>query len=210
MKKNYLLILILTLLFCWYGTNNALAATGISDAEQLILDKMRAGAKINGEMKYIPIAYVNQTENEFMSNNEDLTEEQAALVIAKIEEAVKLISQMGTVDIMNIQNSEVALELLTIVGEVANEVNYEVSFDIANRSVNVKNPDGGTVFLAKNIVNQTGFNIPSIVLVSGLILSIVMVSIVSSVILIITGRRDQRLQQRIYHGRSAIGTYYEE
>jgi hypothetical protein len=183
MKKNYLLILIVTLLLPLIGSNNAMAATGVSDAEQLILDKMRAGAEMNGEIKYLPVAYLNQAENEFISNKVDLTVEQAELIISKIDDAVDIISELDTVDMVNIQNSEVALQLLTLVSEVATEVDYEVSVDIANRSINVRNPEGNTVFIAKNGINQTGKSVsPAMWVVSGLVIAVLVLCVRSKTI----------------------------
>jgi hypothetical protein len=67
-----------------------------------------------------------------------------------------MISETGAIDMSNLQNSEVVIRLLTLVSEVANVVDYEVSVDISNQSFSVNNPDGDTVFIAKNSVNQTG------------------------------------------------------
>lgn len=182
MKKNYLLIGILSLLFTMISPNNALAATGISDAEQLILDKLKSGAEINGEMSYLPIAYLNQAENELISNEVDLTVEQADVIISKIDEAVELISAMGNVDMNSLPNSEAALKLLTVATEAANAIDYEVSLDIVNSSIDVRNSEGDTVFIAKNMVNQTGFYDPSWLMYTQLILTVITIGTIFIVI----------------------------
>ena len=158
MKKNYMLFAILTLLFIMISTNNAMAATGISEAEQKILDKLRSGAEINGEMSYLPTSYINQAENEMIGNDVDLTVEQADVVICKIDEAIEIMSVMGNVDMNSITNSEAALKLLTVATEAANAVDYEISVDIVNSSIDVRNSEGETVFVSKNMVNQTGYS----------------------------------------------------
>ncbi len=209
MKKKYLLIFILTLLLTLIGSSNAMAATGISAAEQLILDKMKAGADINGERKYLSTAYVNQAENEFIRNKVDLTKEQAEFINAKIDEAIAVISEVGVVDIANLQNSEVAFQLLSLVGEVANEVNYEVSVDIANRSINVKNPEGDTVFIAKNTVNETGNSNGDELWIAELILSILSICCLPLLLFVIIKRRNE---QRLRRNRASIvrsGSFYE-
>jgi hypothetical protein len=157
MKRNYLRIVILTLLFSWIGSGYAMAASGISEAEQSVLDKLRAGAVIDGVKQYLPAIYINQAENEFIGNEVDLTKEQAEAIITKIDEAIAIISDMDDVDMANVQNSEVALKLLTLVGEAAEVVDYKVSLDLSNKSIDIKNSDGDTVFIAKELVNQTGF-----------------------------------------------------
>jgi hypothetical protein len=153
-----MLIAILTLLLIMISPNNAMAATGISDAEQKILDKLRSGAEINGEMSYLPTAYINQAQNEMIGNDVDLTVEQADVVISKIDEAIDIMSVMGNVDMNSITNSEAALKLLTVATEAANAVDYEISVDIVNSSIDVRNSEGETVFVSKNMVNQTGYS----------------------------------------------------
>ncbi len=158
MKKYYVLIAILTLIFTLISPNYAMAATGISDAEQLILDKLKSGAEINGDMCYLPTAYINQAENELIGNEVDLTAEQVDVVVSKIDEAIEIMSVMGNVDINNIVHSEAALRLLTVATEAANAVDYEISVDIVNSSIDVRNSEGDTVFITKNMVNQTGYS----------------------------------------------------
>ncbi len=158
MKKYYMLIAILILLFAMSRPENAMAATGISDTEQLILDKLKSGAEINGVKSYLPNAYINQVENELIGNEVDLTVEQTDLVISKIDEAIEIMSVMGIVDMNNIANSEAAFKLLTVATEAAKALDYEVSVDIVNSSIDVRNSEGDTVFVTKNMVNQTGNN----------------------------------------------------
>lgn len=179
MKKNYFLITILTLLLTLIGPGKAMAATGISDAEQSIIDKLKSGAVIDGEMSYLPIAYVNQAENELISNEVDLTEEQADMIINKIDEAIEIMSVMGNVDSNNIPNSEAALRLLTVATEAANAMDYEVSVDIVNSSIEVKNSEGDTVFISKNIVNQTGYSDYSVFINIGLVFAALIIGIVT-------------------------------
>lgn len=209
MKRSYLIIFILILLFSWNDTNQVMAATGITKAEQLILDKMKAGVEFNEEMKYLPISYANQAENEFISNKVDITEEQAELIIQKMDEAIRIMNDSGMSDITNMQSSEVLFSLLTLVSEVADEVNYEVAIDIANRSVNIKNPEGDTVFIAKNTVNQTGYRVSSMSWLSG-ILSILLMSSISVVIILVTGRRDRCLLSNAIARTRAFGKKHEE
>ena len=164
-----------------------MAATGISDAEQLILDKLESGAEISGDMSYLPIAYVNQAENELIGNEVDLTAKQADMIISKIDEAIEIISEMGNVDMNSIPNSEAALRLLTVATEAASAVDYEVVVDIVNSSIDVRNSDGDTVFIAKNIVNQTGNNDYSLLMNTMLAITVL---IIGTVLLVIYKSKD--------------------
>ncbi len=156
MKKKYMMIVIFILLVTLINPGYAMAASGLSDAEQAILDKLRAGAVIDGEMSYLPIGYINQVENELLSNEVDLTKEQADMLVKKIDEAIEIMSTIGYVDSNTIPTSEAAFKLLTVATEAANVLDYEVSVDIVNSSIELKNSDGDTVFISKNMVNQTG------------------------------------------------------
>jgi hypothetical protein len=182
-----MLIAILALIFTLNSHGNAMAATGISDAEQLILDKLVAGAEMNGEMSYLPIEYVNQAENELIGNEVDLTAKQADMIISKIDEAIEIIAEMGNVDMNSIPNSEAALRLLTVATEAASAVDYELSVDIVNSSIDVRNSEGDTVFIAKNMVNQTGFNDYSWLMNIQLIL---MVTTICTILMVIYKSKD--------------------
>jgi hypothetical protein len=148
---------------------------------------LESGAEINGEMSYLPIAYVNQAENELIGNEVDLTAKQADMIISKIDEAIEIISEMGNVDMNSIPNSEAALRLLTVATEAANAVDYEVSVDIVNSSIDVRNSDGDTVFIAKDIVNQTGNNDYSLLMNTMLAITVL---IIGTVLLVINKSKD--------------------
>lgn len=178
MKKNYVIIALITLLLALISPGNAMAATGISEAEQSILDKLKSGAKIDGVMSYLPVAYVNQAENELMGNSVDLTKEQAEIVIRKIDEAIEIMSRMGTVDLEDLASSDSAFKLLTVATEAANAAGYEVSLDLVNSSIDVRNSEGGSIFLAKNIVNKTGYQDYSLVITFGISLAVIIIALV--------------------------------
>ncbi|MGF7142882.1 hypothetical protein HNQ56_001304 [Anaerotaenia torta] len=172
MKKYYLLILIVSAGLLISSPRQALAATGLSEAEEILLDKLGAGVEVDGETRYIPVAYLNQIENELIRNKTDLTMEQAEAVAEKWNEVSRLMEDMDIQDVMNVQSPETALKLLTLVSEAASEIGYSVTLDLSNGSVNITDPEGEEVYLAKNTIKQTGFEYQPVLIGGRVLLSV--------------------------------------
>ncbi|MDF2486113.1 MAG: hypothetical protein K0R46_2281 [Herbinix sp.] len=210
MKKNYLFVLILTTFWSLNSLDYAMAATGLSEAEQMILNKLEAGVEIDGEMSYLSVSYLNQAENELIKNEIDITVEQAGAIIKKIDEVLAVISGMSLVDITNLQGSEAAFQLLTLIDEAAKEIDYEVSIDISDRSVNIRNPEGDTVFVASNGINQTGaHSIPRLEMGLLFLWLLIICCAASVVVIMITGKEKQELQ-RWQMNNKGIGMNHEK
>ncbi len=181
MKKSYLLMLIVIAGIWVSGSRQALAATGLSEAEELILDKLRAGIEIDGELRYIPASYLNQIENELIRNKTDLTTEQAGIAWDKLTKVLQYMEDMNIRDITNIESSETAFKLLSLISEAASEIGYSVSIDLTDRTVNVENPEGEAVLIAKNTINQTGFDLRPVLMVGAMLLSVFLVCLLAYV-----------------------------
>ena len=169
MKKKCILILVLTIGMFLFSSENAMAATGISDAEESILERLSEGIEMNGVIVNMPVSYLNQVENELMKNEVDITEEQAVIIRSKMDEAAEIVETMNISELMNFNNSNSVKQLIKLVEETASIANYTVSFDFANASANIVDSDGNYVFVAKNTINQTGYDITETIIVGSVL-----------------------------------------
>jgi hypothetical protein len=170
-RKYHFLTLVLTIGMFFMNSEYAMAATGLSEAEETILERLTEGVEMNGIIVRPPVSYLNQIENELVKNEVDITEEQAALINLKIEEAAELVKTVSMEDIVHFKNSDTAKRLIVLVEEVAEVANYTVLIDIENESFNVLNSNGNYVFMAKNVINQTGFDITPTIIVGCVLIS---------------------------------------
>jgi hypothetical protein len=170
-RKYHFLTLVLTIGMFFINSEYAMAATGLSEAEETILERLTEGVEMNGIIVRPPVSYLNQIENELVKNEVDITEEQAALINLKIEEAAELVKTVSMEDIVHFKNSDTAKRLIVLVEEVAEVANYTVLIDIENESFNVLNSNGNYVFMAKNVINQTGFDITPTIIVGCVLIS---------------------------------------
>lgn len=184
MKRKCSLIVVLTLLMCIADLEYALAATGLSKAEESILEELKTEIEIDGNPVKLPVAYLNQVENEFIKNKSDLTEEQAEIINSKIEEALGIVKTLDFKEQENALNYKSVLKLLQLVNEAAAVADYKVTFDIANYSVNITDPEGNIVYVAKNQINQTGSSVASPVMGSSVVIPpVIIISIMAGVML---------------------------
>ncbi len=171
MKRFWLILIVIAgiQIFC---SQPVLAATGLSEAEELILDKLREGTVVDGELRYIPVSYLNQIENEMIRNKTDLNMEQADVVLDRMDKILQFMEEMHIQDVMNIENSETAFKFLTMVSEAASEIGYSVSVDLVDRTINIENPEGEAVLIANNTINQTGFTYQPLLTAGAMLLSV--------------------------------------
>lgn len=179
MKRVKFLICTVLCIICFAHTQTATAATGLSEAEEVILDKLEAGFEYNGIIIKIPVAYLNQVEVELMKNEKDIAEEQAEIINRKIDEAIMIVQSMKLSDFENIESSEVLKKLIKLVYEAAEVVDYTVSIDIADRTIEVINAEGKTAFIPKRVINQTGNDL----MATAMIGSILMVLLITCVVI---------------------------
>ena len=178
MKKKCILILVLTIGMFLFSSENAMAATGISDAEESILERLSEGIEMNGVIVKMPVSYLNQVENELMKNEVDITAEQAAIIRSKMEEAAEIVATMNMSELMDFNNSDSVKQLIRLVEETASIANYTVSFDFANASANIVDSDGNYVFVAKNTINQTGYDITETIIVGSVLVALLAACII--------------------------------
>lgn len=178
MKKKCILILVLTMGMFLLSSENAMAATGISDAEESILERLSEGIEMNGVIVKMPVSYLNQVENELMKNEVDITAEQAAIIRSKMDEAAEIVETMNMSELMDFNNSDSVKQLIRLVEETASIANYTVSFDFANASANIVDSDGNYVFVAKNTINQTGYDITETIIVGSVLVALLAACII--------------------------------
>ena len=178
MKKKSILVFVLTIGMFLINSEYAMAATGISDVEELVLDRLREGIEMNGIVVQIPVSYLNQVENELMKNDIDITAEQAVIVNSKIDEATEMVKTMSMADIVNLKNSDTSKQLIGLVEETAAVLDYSVSINMTDGSVNIINSDGNFVFVTKNAIKQTGFELTETVIVGSILVILLATCIV--------------------------------
>lgn len=178
MKKKCFIILVLSIGMFLLSTEYAMAATGLSKAEESILDRLKEGIEFNGSLIHLPAAYLNQVENELIRNEEDITAEQAESINNKVDQAAELLKTMSLSDMVNFKNSIIYKQLIVLVEEAAEIVNYSVSIDTAHSKVNVVDSNGNFVFASKNVINQTGFDMTQTVVVGGFLITLLAACIV--------------------------------
>ncbi len=179
MKRKYrILTLILTMGLLFINSEFAMAATGLSEEEELILERLSEGVEMNGIKVIPPASYLYQIENELMKNEVDITPEQATVINHKIDEAVELVKDVSIEDLEHFKNSDTAKKLISLVEEATVIADYTVSIDIVNGTINVVNSEGNYVFMAKSVINQTGFDMTQTVIVGCAMITILAAGIV--------------------------------
>ena len=157
MKKFKVFAAVLALAFSMAGAVSASAASqGITEEEQQLLDKFKAGIEVNGEIVTPPASYINQAENELMRT--DVTSEEIAILNERMDEVYAIIQEEQLTTPAEVRQSGRLDEMVEIGQEAAAVVDYTLSFNASTRAVTVKNQAGEVIFETKNVVNQTGFD----------------------------------------------------
>lgn len=172
MKKKSLFSFMLILVLSLATSVSAMAASGLSAAEESILAKLRAGVEVNGQVVEVPAAYINQAENEFMKNDVDVTADQAEVINSKIDEVAQIAKEENITKASDLATSGSVDELVAIVQEAAAVVDYTVAYDAASGIVSVTDPSGTEVFTTKSVINQTGFDMTAPVVVGGVLVTL--------------------------------------
>lgn len=156
MKRRIIITMIMAIWMVAVSSDYAYSATGLTAAENRILEKLRTSVTLDGDTYSIPVYYLNQIENELIKNKENISDKQADVIIKKMDEAIKILCKMSAKDLSDFNDTEKVLRLLTLIDEAASEADYQVSINLSKMSVNVINPEGKMIFIAQNTINQTG------------------------------------------------------
>lgn len=144
---------------------SALAATGINQYEQAVLNKIASCQLVDetGKVIDVPQEYINAARNYFLGDFE-MTEEQMNTVMAKINESVAVVQK----DVANkeVQGNKVGSgemdsstldAVLSLGQQAATEVKLNMSFDSQSNQVIISSKENNnTVFTTGGIIKTTG------------------------------------------------------
>jgi hypothetical protein len=144
---------------------SALAATGINQYEQAVLDKIASCQLVDetGKVIDVPQEYINAARNYFLGDFE-MTEEQMHTVMAKINESVAVVQK--DVAEKEVQGNKVGASemdsstldaVLNLGQQAATEVKLNMSFDSQSNQVVISSKENNnTVFTTGGIIKTTG------------------------------------------------------
>lgn len=144
---------------------SAMAATGINQYEQRVLDRISTCQLKDetGKIIDVPQEYINAARNYFLGDFE-MTEEQMNTVMAKIDESVAVVQQ----DVSNkeVQGDKVGASemdsstldaVLNLGQQAATEVKLNMSFDAQSNQVVISSKENSnTVFTTGGVIKTTG------------------------------------------------------
>ena len=144
---------------------SALAATGINQYEQAVLDKIASCQLVDetGKVIDVPQEYINAARNYFLGDFE-MTEEQMNTVMAKINESVAVVQK--DVAGKEVQGNKVGASemdsstldaVLNLGQQAATEVKLNMSFDSQSNQVVISSKENNnTVFTTSGVIKTTG------------------------------------------------------
>lgn len=144
---------------------SALAATGINQYEQAVLDKIASCQLVDetGKVIDVPQEYINAARNYFLGDFE-MTEEQMNTVMAKINESVAVVQK--DVAGKEVQGDKVGASemdsstldaVLNLGQQAATEVKLNMSFNSQSNQVVISSKENNnTVFTTGGIIKTTG------------------------------------------------------
>ena len=144
---------------------SALAATGINQYEQAVLDKIASCQLVDetGKVIDVPQEYINAARNYFLGDFE-MTEEQMNTVMAKINESVAVVQK--DVAEKEVQGDKVGASemdsstldaVLNLGQQAATEVKLNMSFNSQSNQVVISSKENNnTVFTTGGIIKTTG------------------------------------------------------
>lgn len=144
---------------------SAMAATGINQYEQAVLDKIASCQLVDetGKIIDVPQEYINAARNYFLGDFE-MTEEQMNTVMAKINESVAVVQKdvadkevQGDKVGVSEMNSSTLDAVLSLGQQAATEVELNMSFDSQSNQVVISSKENSdTVFTTGGIIKTTG------------------------------------------------------
>ena len=153
MKKlsAILIALIVVVISCF----SAFAA-GINAAEQSVLGNMRTPANMNGNMVYVPSAYINQAEAHF--NTIDMTQHQADNINGIISSGRSFLEATGKSSIKDLSSSE-KQTLLSYASQAAAVLKLTAVAGSDKTRIKITTKDGTVIVDESNqIIKTTGFS----------------------------------------------------
>lgn len=182
MKKMIALLFVLVLVAVL--PLSALAATGINQYEQIVLDKIATCQLVDetGRVIDVPQEYVNAARNYFLGDFE-MTEEQMNVVLAKINESVAVVQKdagdkevEGNTFGFTQMDTSTRDELLSLGQQAATEVDLNLSFNAQDKQVTVTSSNTNTtLFTTGKVVKTTGEDFP---VTAGMVITAVAVVLV--------------------------------
>lgn len=148
MKKVTVFALILAIV--------VMAATTVNAAtEKQLLDKLKGKYTVAGENVSLSSADLVQIERYLQEN--EVSEEQASQLIAKVDEIVSYSNTFGVKNIASL-TKEQKEKILSKISEGAAIIDLKVSYDATNKSVKVSDKSGKIIFTksTKNVLAATG------------------------------------------------------
>ena len=118
----------------------------VSPEEQKIVDALKAGVTVNGQTVTLPADYINQAENYLINNDVDITAENAAAIIAKIDNAKAVIVEKGITNLDKNIPSDVKDQLVAIAEEAAKVENLKVTVSGDKSQITIVDNNGNQVF----------------------------------------------------------------
>lgn len=166
MKKMLAMVLAVVLVMACGVT--ALAATDINENEQKILDAVGKAVTVDGKTVEIPADLQNEVETYLMRDGVDLTAEQAATIVEKVDACFDIAVENGVTSTEALKNLpyEVKNQLLTLAQEGAAVVDLNVAYDSASGSLVVTDADNNTVAKVEPALKVTGADSTVLVLVA--------------------------------------------
>lgn len=163
MKKLIAILFVLALVAML--SLSAMAATGINQYEQAVLDKIASCQLVDetGKIIDVPQEYINAARNYFLGDFE-MTEEQMNTVMAKINESVAVVQKdvadkevQGDKVGVSEMNSSTLDTVLSLGQQAATEVELNMSFDSQSSQVVISSKEtSDTVFTTGGIIKTTG------------------------------------------------------
>ncbi|SHJ14320.1 hypothetical protein [Parasporobacterium paucivorans] len=170
MKKEKLFALLTATLLLIAMPVNVSAASGINDAEQSILTKLKAGISVNGTNIAIPAEYINMAETEMMKDGVDITATEASSINAQIDAAAAIVKAEGVSQLSQLSNSA-KTQIVDKTSAAAAVVDYSVTYNTSSDILTIKNSSGAVVATLSNsdIIKATGASTNSTaILLSGI------------------------------------------
>ena len=157
MKKGKISLCIILIAVLMFGSQVA-AASGINAHEQRVLNALsQSKTTAAGVSLSLPSQYINQASTYLQRDGVNLTRVQSNEVIAKINEAVALITATNATRWTEVP-SDVIAQCVTLAQEAAEIVGLTLTADVATGKVAVKNSSGTTVLTTDGVVKQTGYS----------------------------------------------------
>ncbi len=126
----------------------SVSAAGINNAEQRILDELRTTVDMEGNMKTLPVQYINQAEN--YMNTIEISDADADTIISKIEDTKVFLTNTQAVKYDALTDAQVD-EFIVRCNDIVGVINLKLLYDKSTRTVTVVDIDGNVVFTASNV-----------------------------------------------------------